>query len=288
MGRSTRFSEALESDEFIVTVELRPPKGTDLQELFQKAELVSDLVAAVNVTDGCRARMHVSSLAVARLLKERGHQVIYHLTCRDRNRIALQADLLGASVLGIENVLVLAGDHPLLGDHPGASPVYDLDTTQLLATAKLLSEGYDLAGKKLHGLPELCVGAAVNPNCEPIELQLLMMEKKVRAGARFFQTQPIFDVKPYRDFYLHAQSCGTRIITGVLLLKSAKQAAILNRVPGIEIPERYVARLEKTDRPEEEGVRITRELICSIREFANGIHIMAPGKEELIPQLLQS
>ncbi len=283
-----KFSDILESAEFIVTVELRPPKGTDLQKLFKKAECVRSLASAVNVTDGCRARMHVSSLASAHLLKEKGYEVIYQTTCRDRNRIALQADLLGASVLGIENVLVLGGDHSLLGDHPGAMPVYDLDTIQLLRTVKILAQGRDLAGKPLHGKPEFCVGAVVNPNCEPLELQLFMMEKKTREGASFFQTQPIFDVKSYRKFHSYTVKFGAKVIAGVLLLRSAKQAVMLNSIPGIRIPDRYVERLKNASEPQEEGIRISREFVDSLREFADGVHIMAPGREELIPQIFES
>lgn len=283
-----KFSEILGSDRFITTVELRPPKGNDLREFFKRAEYVRSVACGVNVTDGCRARMHVSPLAIAHLLKEKGYEVIYQLTCRDRNRIALQSDLLGASVLGVENILILGGDHPILGDHPGAKPVYDLDTVQLLRTVRTLSQGKDLAGKPLHGTPEFCVGAVVNPNCEPLELQLHMMEKKVREGAYFFQTQPIFDVKSYHKFHTLAGKFGVKIITGLLLLRSAKQASILNRVPGIRIPERYVKRLSSTTEPLEEGVRISREIIDSLREFADGVHIMALGREELIPQIFES
>lgn len=288
MLRNMKFSEILRSDRFIITVELRPPKGTDLRKFFKKAECVRGLASGVNITDGCRARMHVSPLAIAHLLKEREYEVIYQITCRDRNRIALQSDLLGASVLGIESVLVLGGDHPLLGDHPGAKAVYDLDTIQLLSTIRTLSQGRDLADRPLHGTPEFCVGAVVNPNCEPREMQLLMMEKKIREGAIFFQTQPIFDIKSYREFYSYAAKFGVKIITGVLLLKSAKQAVMLNSIPGILIPERYIKRLETAPQPLEEGIRISKELIESIREFADGVHIMAPGREEWIPQIFES
>ena len=288
MEGSTQFSDALESGKFITTVELRPPKGTDMSEFFRKAEYVRNLASALNVTDGCRARMHVSPLAAACLLRQKGFEMIYQITCRDKNRIALQSDLLGASVLGIENILVLGGDHPLLGDHPDAKPVYDLDTIQLLNAVVSLSRGKDLSGKELKGLPHFFVGAVVNPNCEPLELQLLMMEKKVRAGAKFFQTQPIFDIKTYRKFHRRTKNLDVKVIAGVLLLRSAKQAATLNTIPGIRIPERYIKRLQRTSEPLDTGIAITREIIDSLREFADGVHIMAVGREEVIPQLFQN
>jgi 5,10-methylenetetrahydrofolate reductase len=283
-----KFSETIERNEFIVTAELRPPKGIDLEKFFAKAECVQGLVSAVNVTDGCRAQMHVSPLAAAHLLREKGYEVIFQITCRDRNRIAMQSDLLGASALGIENVLVLGGDHPLLGDHPDAQPVYDLDTVQALRAARVLASGTDLSGKRLRGTPEFCVGAVANPNCEPAELQLVMMEKKAREGVKFFQTQPIFEPEPYRQFHSDAALLGVKIITGVLVLKSAKQATMLNNVPGIRIPQTFVERLEHASDPEEEGIRIARELIDSLKEFSDGVHIMAPGRERLIPQILET
>jgi 5,10-methylenetetrahydrofolate reductase len=283
-----RFCEIIESDEFVITAELRPPKGIDLEKFFAKADLMQDLVSAMNVTDGCRAQMHVSPLAAAHLLREKGHEVIFQITCRDRNRIAIQSDLLGAFALGIENVLVLGGDHPLLGDHPEAQAVYDLDTVQALRAAKVLESGVDLSGKPLRGTPQFCMGAVANPNCEPAELQLIMMTKKAQEGIKFFQTQPIFEPGVYRQFHSDAASLGVKIITGVLVLKSAKQATRLNNVPGIRIPQAFIERLEHASDPEEEGIRIARELIESLRNFSDGVHIMAPGRERLIPQILES
>lgn len=182
-----KFCEKLQNKKFIVTAELYPPKGTNIEKLLKKAELIGPLVDAINVTDNQRASMRLGSLAISRILKEKGYDPILQMTCRDRNRIALQSDLLSANVLDIENILMLSGDHPQIGENADAKPVYDLDTVQLLTTAKTLESGVDLAGKKLNGVPKFCLGAVVNPVADPVELQILMMEKKIKAGARFFQ-----------------------------------------------------------------------------------------------------
>lgn len=280
-----KFCDILKRKEFVVTCEFCPPKGTDLTEMLQKTELVRPYVDAINVTDNQRARLYPSSLAVSRILKERGFEVICHLTCRDRNRLSLQSDLLGVHILGIENILFLSGDHPLLGDHPESKPVYDLDVSQLLRTANHLKEGKTLSGKKLQNKISLCTGAVVNPEAEPQELQILMMEKKIVLGAEFFQTQPVFDVDKYRKFYDRVKGFGARVLPSVLVIKSAKFAKNMSKVPGIKIPEKYIKRLERAQNPLKEGLKIADEIILALKEFSGGIHIMAPGIEENIPQL---
>ncbi len=184
-----RLYEKISQNKFIITAELFPPKGTDITNLISRADMIGPLVDGINVTDNQRASMRLGSIAVCRLLKEKGYEPILQMTCRDRNRIALQSDLLSAYVLGIENILILSGDHPAVGEYKDTKGVYDLDPVQLLTAARTLESGVDLAGKKLNGSPKFCLGAVVNPTAKPQELQLMMMQKKVNAGARFFQTQ---------------------------------------------------------------------------------------------------
>ncbi|MBU4561265.1 methylenetetrahydrofolate reductase [bacterium] len=282
----SRFSERLKSKKFIITCELFPPKGTDLTNLLEKAERLKGIVDGVNVTDSQRAIMRISPLAVCHILKEKGLEPIFQLTCRDRNRIALQSDLLGASALGIENVLILSGDHPTIGDHPEAKPVYDLDPVQLLKTARTLEKGEDLAGRRLKGIPKFCLGAVANPSFEPLELQILMMEKKVRAGAEFFQTQPIFDLKTFKNFKEKISKLGAKVIIGIFLLKSLKMAQLMDDI-GLKIPKEYLKRLGKTEDPLKEGMNIAVDLIKNIKNECDGVHLMALGKEECIPEILR-
>lgn len=282
----SRFSDKLKSKKFIITCEIFPPKGTDLTNLLKKAETLKGIVDGVNVTDSQRAIMRISPLAVCHILKEKALEPVFQLTCRDRNRIALQSDLLGASALGIENVLILSGDHPAIGDHPGAKPVYDLDPVQLLETARTLEKGEDLAGRRLKGTPKFCLGAVANPSFEPLELQILMMEKKVRAGAEFFQTQPIFDLKTFKNFKEKISKLKAKVIIGIFLLKSLKMAQLMEEL-GLKIPEEYLKRLEKAKDPLKEGMNIAVDLIKNIKNECDGIHLMALGKEEYLPEILK-
>ena len=188
------FPQKLRQGKFLITSEIGPPKGTDLQKMFEEAELLRGKVDAFNVTDLQSSVMRVGSLAVCRLLQEKGLEPIFQLTCRDKNRLALQSELLSAHVLGIKTVLALTGDHTTLGDHPQAKPVFDLDSVSLLQAAGLLREGKDMAGGELAGKAELCMGAVVNPGADPLEPQLMKMEKKIQAGAEFFQTQAVYDI----------------------------------------------------------------------------------------------
>ena len=280
------FSEKLKSKRFLVTAELFPPKGIDLSRLLDRAEALKDVVDGVNITDSQRAIMRISSLAVCSMLKERGLEPIFQLTCRDRNRIALQSDLLGAGALGIENILILSGDHPTLGDHPQAKPVYDLDPPQLLKAARTLERGEDLAGRKLKGNPKFCLGAVTNPSFEPLELQILMMKKKIKAGAEFFQTQPIFDLQTFRDFKTEISKLKAKVIIGIFLLKSFRMAELLKEI-GLTIPEEYLKRLEEAGDPLQEGINIAVDLIKNIKDECDGIHLMALGKEECLPEVLK-
>lgn len=279
--------EKIKNGEFVITAELYPPKGTDTTKLMTRADLIGRLVDGINVTDNQRASMNLGSLAVCRLLKEKGYEPIMQMTCRDRNRIALQSDLLSAYVLGIENILILSGDHPKIGDYKDIKGVYDLDPVQLLTAAKTLETGIDLAGKKLNGVPKFCLGAVVNPVCNPVDLQILMMEKKVRAGAQFFQTQPIFEIEQYKQFQAKIKHLSVKVLPGVILLKSLNFVRFMKELPGVHIPDEVVKRMETAADPLKEGIKICAETIKELKTFADGVHIMAIGMEEYIPNILE-
>ncbi len=280
--------EALTGGTFVVTAEAQPPKGTAVDEALKQAEALRGRVHAFNVTDQQSSVMRLGSLALCHLLGERGLEPIYQVTCRDRNRIALQSDLLSAAALGVENVLCLTGDHVSLGDHPTAKPVFDLDAVTLLVAARELMAGRDLAGNALAGAPRFFLGAVVSPCAEPVEPQLFKMEKKVRAGAEFFQTQAIFDLDRYAAFHQQAGGFGVPILAGIVLLKSAKMARFMNQnIPGIHVPDGLIKELEGTKDREGVSVQIAARLVRGLRGVAAGVHIMAMGWEHLIPRILQ-
>jgi methylenetetrahydrofolate reductase (NADPH) len=281
-----KFNNSLSQNKFLITAELFPPRGVDLKKLLSKANLIGPLVDGINVTDNQRAAMRVSSMSICRLIKEKGFEPIMQMTCRDRNRIALQSDLLGAYVLGIENVLILSGDHPASGEYKDAKTVYDLDPVQLLRVARKLESGQDLLGNKLNGNPKFCLGAVVNPSPKTQELQIMMMEKKFNAGAQFFQTQPIFNVKEFRDFCNKVSHVPVKLIAGVTLLKSLEFVNFLKTIPGVSIPEDIVKRIEGSGNQLQEGIAICAETIRELKTFAGGIHIMAIGMEDQIPEIL--
>jgi 5,10-methylenetetrahydrofolate reductase len=281
-----KFREKLKLDKFLITAELFPPRGVDISSFLRRADYLCGL-DAVNVTDNQRASMRVSSLAMSRILIERAIEPILQLTARDRNRISLQSELLGANVLGIENVLLLSGDHPSVGKYSSAKAVYDLDTLQLIKTARLLEAGVDLAGKKLQGSPKFCIGAVVNPSVRLVDLQALMLEKKVKAGTEFFQTQAIFDVQAYKNFFDKVKHLKVKILPGIILVKSPKFLQFLQSMSGINIPDEVKDRINSASDPLTEGIKICSETIKKLRSFADGVHIMAIGTEEHIPEMIR-
>ncbi len=285
-----KLTELAKAGKPLLTAEIFPPKGTNLTKVLAKAKLLSPAIAAFNITDSQRAVMRLSPLAIAKVMLDAGYLPICQLTCRDRNRLALQSDLLGAAALGIENVLLLSGDHPKHGDHPEAKPVFDLDAAQLLDVARQLMAGKDMQGNVLDGAPDFCLGAVVNPTAEPMEHQLLMFRKKALLGAEFFQTQVIYDVAVYRAFRDAVQVMNLPqlplVLPSVLLLKSAKMAERMAQVPGIRIPESVVARMQGAADPLSEGKQICAELIDELLGLAPGVHVMAINCEELIPDIL--
>lgn len=281
--------ERLDKNEFVITAELCPPKGPDISSFINKARLLANVVDIVNITDNQRAIMRMSSITCSRVAKDEGLEPILQMTCRDRNRIALQSDLLGAAGFGIRNVLALTGDYVTEGDHPQAKGVFDLDSVQLIRTIAGLNKGVDLAGRQLNGRTNFFIGAAVNPCVEPVEPQLISFEKKVRAGAQFFQTQAIFDIEKFRKFMDYAKTFPVKILGGILLVKSAKMARFLNEnVPGVDVPKAMTDRLEKSANPLKTGIEIAKELIKGLRTICHGVHIMTVGNEELVADILKA
>ena len=285
---SSRFNCKLGKKSFLVTMEVNPPKGTDLSEILGVVERVKGLVDAINVTDGSGAIMRACSLAVANAVLDAGVDPILQMTCRDRNRLALQADLLGASILGIRNVLLLTGDDPKAGDHPEAKPVFDINSATLMQVAKGLSEGKDMAGKPLTGSPEFCIGAAADPGAKDLEVEMQKVKAKIDGGAEFFQTQAVFDAGRLRAFMERAKPFGKPVLAGILLVKSAKMARYMNEhVWGIHVPEPLIERFERASDKRAECVVVTSELIRAVRESADGIHLYVLGWEDLVPDILR-
>ncbi len=282
----------LEAGKFVVTAEVGPLKGTDITEIEEVAELLKGRVDAVNVTDQQSSMMRLGSLAVSHLLKEKGLDPVFQLTCRDRNRLALQSDLLSAWVLGIENVLALTGDLPELGDHPQAKSVYDLDSVQLLWVISKLNEGYDMVGNELKGKPNFFSGAVVNPGADTeaaFELQLIKMEKKIAAGARFFQTQAIYDIDTFAKFMKRVEGFRVPVLAGIIPLKSAGMARFMNKnVAGVFVPEELINKMAEAEDKAQTGIEIAANLIKELKGMCQGVHIMAIGWEKKVPQILDA
>lgn len=281
--------ESLASGKFVVTAEVGPPKGTNIQEMMADAELLRGRVEAVNVTDLQSSVMRLGSLAVCHLLQERGLEPIFQITCRDRNRLALQADLLSASVLGIKNVLALTGDYASLGDHPQAKPVFDLDSVSLIRVIKKLEAGTDMVGNPLHGAPKFFVGAVVNPGGNPLEAQIIKMEKKMQAGASFFQTQAVYDLSSFEKFMKRVAPLKVPVLAGIIMLKSAGMARFMNKnVAGVFVPEPLIQRMAKAEDRVKTSIEIAAELIKELKGMCQGVHIMPIGWESKVPALLDA
>jgi 5,10-methylenetetrahydrofolate reductase len=284
--------EKVNAGNFVVTAELTPPKGTDLSELFSKAESLRDWVDAVNLTESARGLMAVAPTAVARLLLEREIQAIVQMTSRDRNRIAIQADLLGAAVLGVSNFVFMGGDLPATGDHPDAKPVFDLTTSQMVAAARELTLGRDMSGKRLRGAPYLYIGATMNPGAHDMEAEVINTRRKIDAGARFLQTQAVFDRNIFERFLNAVKPDGVAILAGIIPLKSAKMGAWLNdKVPGIRVPQALLAEMDTAagvGSEVEKGIEIAARIVREVAELSDGVHIMALGWEAHIPGILRA
>ena len=283
----TSLQQALAKGEFAVTAEVAPPKGTDTTEMMENAEFLRGKVHAINVTDQQSSVMRLGSLVSCHLLKEAGLEPVFQLTTRDRNRIALQSDLLSSYVLGIENVLCLTGDHVTLGDHPQAKPVFDLDSVSLLMAAKGLAHGADMAGESLKGIPTFHLGAVVTPGYEPMELQFLKMERKIKAGAQFFQTQAVYDPELFGRFMEGAKGFGVPVMLGFVLLKSVGMARYMNKnVAGVSVPDSIIDEMKKTDDKVATSIKIAARIIRQTREVCQGVHLMTMGWERYVPDIL--
>jgi len=284
-----KLTDLFANGKFVVTSEIGPPKGVDIETLMEDAELLRGKVDAINVTDQQSSVMRLGSLAVCHLLKKRGLEPVFQITCRDRNRIALQSDLLSAYVLGIENVLCLTGDYVSLGDHLGAKPVFDLDSVSLLHVASELQQGRDMAGQKLRGSPDFCLGAVVTPGANPLELQIMKMEKKVRAGAQFFQTQAVYDPRRFEEFMNQVKHLNVPVMVGIVLLKSAGMARFMNRnVAGVHVPESLIDEMDEAEDRVAKSIEIAARLIREMKDLCQGVHIMPIGWEKHVPAVLEA
>jgi len=286
------FGEVLKSGKFVVTSEIAPPKGTNLEELLHHIDLLKDKVDALNVTDNQSSVMRFPSVGATILIKERGGEPILQMTCRDRNRLALEADILFAYTRGIRNVLCLTGDSIPVGDHKEAKGVFDLDSVQLLNMIRILESGKDLGGNDLDGAVEFCAGAIVTPEARPIEPQLIKFEKKIAAGAEFFQTQAVYDLDNLKRFMEFARRYeNVKILAGIVLLASAGMARYMNQnVPGIFVPQDLIDELAGAEKGKalQTGIQIAGRLIRTIKEesICDGVHIMAIGREGVVPDIL--
>ncbi len=287
------FEEKLDSNEFLVTTEIGPPKGADVSEMVHHIDLFKDKVDAINVTDHQSSVMRFPSLGGCLLVKEHGGEPILQVTCRDRNCLALQADLLLAYSRGICNVLCLTGDCIDVGDHKEAKPVFDLDSVQLLKMLRTMESGTDIAGNELKGAPKFCIGASVHPEADFVEPQLIKFDKKVAAGAQFFQTQGIFDLGSLRRFMQYASQFNVKILAGIIVLASARMARYMNdNVPGIIVSQAVIDELAGVEKGKglQKGIEIAARLIKTIKEenLCHGVHIMAVGNEGIVPDILEA
>jgi methylenetetrahydrofolate reductase (NADPH) len=282
----------LEEGKFVITTEVGPLKGTDTAEIEEVAEVLRGRVDAANVTDQQSSVMRLGSLATCHLLKERGLDPVLQMTCRDRNRLALQSDLLSAHILGIDNVLALTGDLPSLGDHPQAKPVYDLDSVQLLWVINCLNEGHDMMGNELQGKTNFFPGAVVTPEADTEakrELQLIKMEKKIAVGAKFFQTQAIYDLDAFAKFMKRVEGFDIPVLAGIIPLKSAGMARFMNKnVAGVFVPDNLIDRMAKAEDRAATGIEIAADLIRELKDVCHGVHIMAIGWEKKVPAILDA
>ncbi len=289
----TPFKEALESGKFVVTSEVAPPKGTNLDKFKHHVELLRDKVDAMNVTDNQSSVMRFPSIGGCLLVKELGGEAILQMTCRDRNRLALQADLLFANYQDIDNVLCLTGDSIILGDHKEAKSVFDMDSSQLLETVRIMENGKDLGGNDLDGEISFCAGAIVTPEADPIEPQLIKFEKKIDAGAEFIQTQAVYDLDKFKEFMEYARQFKIKILAGIILLTSAPMARFMNKnIAGVSVPQNLIDEMAAVPKGQtlDKGIEIAGRMIKRIHDqkICDGVHIMAIGKEDKVPDIMNA
>ena len=287
----SKFKQVLNSGKFVVTSEVAPPKGTNIENMHHHIDLLKDRVDAINITDHQSSVMRFPSIGGCLAIKEQGGEPILQMTCRDRNRLALEAELLLAYTREIGNVLCLTGDAVPVGDHKEAKGVFDLDSVQLLKAIRQMEAGTDLGGNELDGAVNFCAGAIVTPEANPIEPQLLKFEKKVEAGAEFFQTQAIYDLDNFARFMDYARKFRVKIMAGIVLLSSARMAKYMtDNVPGIFVPQELIDELASAPKGEalNKGIEIAGRMIATIKKesLCDGVHIMAINREETVPDIL--
>lgn len=272
-----RLIDVLNRGTFAVTIEYNPPKGTNISAVLENAKQLVGRVHGVNITDNTAAVVRAGSLPVCRLLYELGHDPVMQLTCRDRNRIAMQSDLMGAHMLGIRNILCLTGDYPTVGDHKEAKPVYDLDSVQVMQLVQGLNNGKDMMGNKLDGSTAFTIGAAVTPEADLIGPVLAKFEVKVKAGAQFFQTQAVYNPDVFASFMKQVRSFNVKVLAGILVLRNYKMAEFMNaNIPGMSVPKEMIDELKAAgDRAEDVGVDIAVRSIKAVRPHCDGVHLMA-------------
>jgi methylenetetrahydrofolate reductase (NADPH) len=284
-------AEKIASAEFVVTTELTPPKGIDLSDLYARADALKPYVDAVNLTDSPRARMAVEPKSVGHLLLDRGIEPIIQITARDRNRIAIQGDLLGGALLGIRNYVFMTGDQPKHGDHPEAKGVFEWTASDMLRAARALSSGRDVMGIELKGSVDLFVGATVNPAADDFEAEVVNTRRKIDAGAQFLQTQALYDVHVLEKFLDELKPPRIAILAGIIPLKSFKMATWLNEnVPGIRVPDSLLTEMSGVSTLEKElnaGIEIAARIMRDVRPLCAGIHVMAMGWEQHVPEMLR-
>ena len=281
-------SEAIKNEKFIITCELAPPKGTDVSNISTMARSLKNFVDAINLTDGQGGNMRMSPLAAAVFILKENVDVIWQVTCRDRNRIAIQADCLGATAIGIRNVLPMRGDDPKSGDHPDAKPVFDLETTELIKTIKNLNEGFDMAGNELKGKTSLNIGCTAHPNAPDLKKQRETLEERFEIGASFIQTQICYEIDQIKRFVDSLGALAKKTIIGITPLKSIKMANFMNeKVFGVSVPTNIMERLESAKDQKAEGLNISKEIVLELMKLnVGGIHVMAVGQENDLPSII--
>jgi len=287
----SRFKNALNSGKFVIATEIGSPKGTNCEKMLRDIDLLKEEVDAINVTDHARSVLRFPSIGGCLAIKDQGGEPILQMACRDRNRLALQAELLLAYTRGISNVLCMTGDAISQGDHKDAKSIFDINSAQLVKAIRLMESGQDMGGNKLNGAVEFCVGATVNPEETAKERELTKFARKAEAGAEFFQTQPIFDLDNFSEFMEHARQFPVKILAGVLLVPSARMARFINgNIPGIHVPRDLINELDGLPKEEalDRGIEIAAQTISILKEGAicDGAHIMAIGKEHVVPEII--
>jgi len=284
-------SELAKSGEFIITCELASPKGVNIQNFLDQADQLKSYVHAINIGDNPRATMRAGSWALCHLLKSRDIEPVMELVTRDRNRIALQSDMLGAAILGIENIILSDGHDPSVGDHTEATSVHDLNCISLAGAAKTLTGGHDMTGHALDGAPSLCLGIMANPGLEPLEKQLDTIKEAVAQGAQFIQTQPVYDPSVLERFVNSIHNLDVTIIVGHMMLKSVSMASFINsNLEGVTVPDAMIKQLEGQPRniAVETSLQMSANLIKAIKPLCHGIHFIPAGWERYVPRIIET